>query len=100
MCCNNVCVATYNDPQNCGTCGHTCSGSTPFCNNGSCVAPPACMVTGGQTVCTALGETCCGTYCCAAGQICCNIDSNVAHVNPQCATPENGTCPIGCPGCP
>jgi hypothetical protein len=25
------------DPNNCGTCGHVCTGATPSCNNGGCI---------------------------------------------------------------
>jgi hypothetical protein len=32
--------------------------------------------------------------------MCCNVDSNLPMTNPQCATPENGTCPKGAPGTP
>jgi hypothetical protein len=96
MCCQGQCVATYNDPHNCGGCGNQCMGATPFCDNGNCAPPPVCMAP--APGCN--GGTCCGTFCCTAGQICCNVESNLPMMNPQCVDPVNGTCPIGCPGCP
>jgi hypothetical protein len=99
MCCSGTCAATYNDVDNCGGCGITCMGAQPYCNNGTCGPLPACMLPAG-TPCNLTGQFCCGTFCCSAGQLCCIIDSNVAMTNPQCAAPVNGTCPIGCPGCP
>jgi hypothetical protein len=92
-------VATYNDVDNCGACGNKCTGANPYCDNGTCGSLPACMLPAGTT-CNAAGAFCCGTFCCTGGQLCCTVDSNVAMVNPQCADPVNGTCPIGCPGCP
>jgi hypothetical protein len=76
-----------------------CSGTTPFCNNGHCVALPACMLPLGAE-CNIAGAHCCGTFCCTAQQICCNVTSNLPMTNPQCVTPENGTCPKGAPGTP
>src|SRR5215470_131618 len=35
-CCGGFCVNPGNDIQNCGTCGHTCTGTTPYCSNGTC----------------------------------------------------------------
>jgi hypothetical protein len=95
MCCQGACIATYNDPNNCGGCGIACGGTTPFCDNGMC-GLPACTVSAG---CSG-SETCCGTFCCGPGQLCCIVESNQPVTNPQCADPVNGTCPIGCPGCP
>jgi hypothetical protein len=95
MCCNGQCLATYNDINNCGGCGIKCTGAHPYCDNGTC-GVPACTLQPPQCG----TGFCCGGACCAAGQLCCTIYSNIAMVNPQCANPVNGTCPIGCPGCP
>jgi hypothetical protein len=99
MCCQGVCRATYNDPQNCGGCGVVCSGSTPFCNNGQCSAPPACTLPP-PAECNLAGTHCCGTFCCTKDQMCCNVASNLVTKNPQCVAPVNGTCPLGSPGTP
>jgi hypothetical protein len=98
-CCDGTCAATYNDINNCGSCGNKCTGANPYCDNGTCGSLPACMLKPGQE-CNAIGAFCCGDHCCAAGQLCCNVDSNLPQDNPQCEEPVNGTCPIGCPGCP
>jgi hypothetical protein len=99
-CCNGQCVATYNDINNCGGCGIKCTGTNPYCDNGTCGAP-ACMIKP-PLECNALGAFCCGTFCCSSQQICCIVDSNIPMTNPQCVdkTVNNGICPIGCPGCP
>jgi hypothetical protein len=52
------------------------------------------------TTCNGANQLCCGTFCCTGGQICCTIASNVPVMSPQCLDPVNGTCPLGCPGCP
>src|SRR5262249_9147006 len=38
--CNGICELTADDPQNCGACGHVCSGTTPNCLDSECA--PAC----------------------------------------------------------
>src|SRR3954469_4120820 len=45
-CCGTKCVNTANDPLNCGGCGVTCSGATPYCE-GSC-KPTPCSAEGGS----------------------------------------------------
>src|SRR5262249_40951497 len=35
--CNGTCINTNTDPMNCGTCGNTCSATTPTCLGGACV---------------------------------------------------------------
>lgn len=37
-CCNGTYKNTQTDAANCGQCGRVCSGSTPNCSNGNCVA--------------------------------------------------------------
>jgi hypothetical protein len=93
-CCAGACVNTGNDPHNCGGCGTTCSGATPYCS-GSCTAPPCEQ---DAAACSGTG-TCCGTGCCTAGQICCQLEQGVWIT--QCYTPTSGqdTCPVGCPAC-
>lgn len=93
QCCSNACVDTFNDPTNCGSCGHHCDGTTNYCNNGHCEAPPCYGVT-----CT--GGSCCGMSCCDQGQICCEQEGPVGGY-PSCYTPtaQQPTCPPGCTGC-
>jgi hypothetical protein len=90
-CCGGSCVNTYNDPQNCGKCGTTCTDPTPYCA-GSCQAAP-CDTDAGCS------GTCCGLACCGAGQLCCLAEQGVWSM--QCYTPTSAqpTCPPGCPLC-
>ncbi len=90
QCCNGTCVNTDNDPENCGTCGTTCGGATPYCD-GTCKAAP-CF--GGGPTCT--GTTCCGSMCCTAGQICCKVDGPVTTATCFTPTSSQATCPAGC----
>jgi len=46
--CNGTCTFVTSDPNNCGACGHVCPESTPFCQQGVCVAN-GCP--GGSTMC-------------------------------------------------
>src|SRR5262249_4587258 len=72
-CCDGTCVNLQTDPQHCGTCTTTCSGTTPDCCGGSCVNL--------QTEATHCGS--CGTDCTAP-----------AHAAaPSCSS---GTCTLGC----
>ncbi len=34
--CNEECVDTTTDPENCGSCGNACNGDKPYCSNGGC----------------------------------------------------------------
>ncbi len=87
-CCNGACIYTYNDPRNCGSCGHTCA-ATEICEGGSCIARPCTATTCGSGLC-------CGDSCCTAGQICCDPAGPVSR-GPVCTDPDaNGTCPAGC----
>lgn len=36
------CTDTRTDPNDCGQCGNTCSGDTPYCWNGACVCGDVC----------------------------------------------------------
>lgn len=91
-CCNGVCVNVENDPRNCGGCGTTCSGATPFCE-GTCKAAP-CSIDAG--VCSS-AQSCCGGACCGAGQLCCDAQGPVSG-RQVCHTPTvaEPTCPQGC----
>lgn len=41
-CCDTGCQDLKIDPANCGTCGHACSGDTPYCWAGECVECHVC----------------------------------------------------------
>jgi hypothetical protein len=64
-CPGNVCVNFLTDVNNCGSCSHTCSGATPNCSSGTCVAappPPAggpCTQLVGGVLKDATGNTAC-----------------------------------------
>lgn len=90
-CCGGACVNAQNDILNCGACGTTCPGPSPYCHLGVCGTPPC----EGQDC----KETCCGSACCTAGQLCCDQYGPVVSNVPVCQDPENGTCPGGCPSC-
>jgi hypothetical protein len=52
-CCGGACKNTQNDPLNCGTCGHVCTGENTMCGAGRCIFPvciPACPA--GQQCCS------------------------------------------------
>jgi hypothetical protein len=94
VCCGGKCVNTGNDILNCGGCGSPCTGANPYCDNGRC---GTARCTPGTT-CTPQ-SSCCGTQCCSAGTICCVVPGGPT-ANPMCVTPDNGSCPAGCPSCP
>jgi hypothetical protein len=57
-CCNNVCVDTNTDMNNCGACGNAClPGPSPECVMGMC----GCSGNSGQAC--AAGDTCCTNGC-------------------------------------
>lgn len=88
VCCQNQCVRTDNDPAACGSCGTHCSGATPYCDNGKCVAQPC--TTDAAACANAFG--CCGAACCKGDQICCKDRTNMT---PFCHTPNANQ-----PSCP
>jgi len=94
-CCGNKCVNTGNDVTNCGSCGNRCTGDFPYCDRGSC-GSPACD---SGITCSAQ-EQCCGRECCAPGMLCCVIPGGPVVFEPRCVSPQNGSCPAGCPSCP
>jgi hypothetical protein len=93
MCCGGICVNAQNDILNCGTCGHTCTETQPYCHKGVCEEAPCSGAT-----CSG-AEFCCGNTCCSAGELCCDVYGPVVLLLPQCTMPVGGTCPVGCTGC-
>ena len=93
-CCSGFCVNAGNDILNCGSCGNTCAGPSPYCANGTCGSPPCNTPTG--SMCNA-GMTCCGGGCCTGTQICCTVTLGPSVTG--CYEPVNGTCPTGCANC-
>jgi hypothetical protein len=47
--CNGACVDLQNDPNNCGTCGTLCTGTTTTCTAGTCSVPPVTLASGQST---------------------------------------------------
>jgi hypothetical protein len=94
-CCGDTCVNQQNDPTHCGDCSTVCTGNKPFCSNGTCAAPPC----NGQP-CNAMA-LCCGQFCCQPGQLCCDVQGPGPSFGPTCftPTPQQPTCPKGCPAC-
>jgi hypothetical protein len=95
-CCNGATcdVDTINDPNNCGGCYQKCVAPDGFCSNGKCTAIPC----GGQPC--AAGLTCCGSsMCCQAGDICCEFEGPQDYVGCYTPTPQQPSCPPGCPAC-
>jgi hypothetical protein len=85
-------VNALNDIQNCGACGNPCTGTQPYCHNGTCGTPEC------ATTCS--NGPCCGMECCSTGQLCCDVYGGVQAQYPFCTTPTaTGTCPAGCPAC-
>ena len=77
-CCGGGCMNLQNDPLNCGSCGHVCTGATSMCLAGACSAPA------------------CGVVC-EPGEVCCAVDGPGPSRPPQCFA--GTTCPVGCPAC-
>jgi len=61
--CSGKCVNLMTDKQNCGTCGHVCTGGS--CSQGKCPSLSACLpksnLTTCQNYCASQGMTCAGT---------------------------------------
>jgi hypothetical protein len=83
------------DPNNCGSCGHLCSGGTPNCKAGVCVpVPPAPCTVAGQTNCvqcpSSTGNTCSNTEALfvnldiSAGLITTNVPDTVPAASGGC----------------
>lgn len=83
--CNGTCANTLVDSNNCGSCGTVCSGATPHCSAGSCVA----LCPTGSTLCNG---------------ICVNTstdNANCGSCNNACSVPAfcgSGGCNIVCSG--
>jgi hypothetical protein len=45
---DNGCETSLTTTTNCGICGRACSGSTPYCNNGSCSSTPPSICSSGS----------------------------------------------------
>jgi hypothetical protein len=97
QCCGSECVNFDNDPFNCGGCGNVCGGATPYCAGGKCQTPP-CLTPDAGT-CAASAGLCCGVTCCGQGQLCCELDGPVIGAFCYMPTPQQPTCPRGCPVC-
>ncbi|MEZ4221536.1 MAG: hypothetical protein R3B13_11465 [Polyangiaceae bacterium] len=94
-CCNGKCVNTANDPYNCGGCNNVCAAYPQYCSGGICTKPPC--FNGPPPP----GTFCCGAQTCQQGQLCCDIQGPGPTAGPTCftPTPNQKTCPIGCPLC-
>lgn len=57
-CCGTQCLATDDDPRNCGACGNICPDGT-VCNGGHCGCPPGGVACG-------MGQACCGALGCVS----------------------------------
>jgi hypothetical protein len=104
-CCDDGCVNTNNDPQNCGQCGVVCPAEAPFCGF-VCNGPPSpstctfgcqkapCSIEAGSCP---DGKSCCGFSCCGSGDICCSV-TNQSFPMLECHTPSQmePSCPQGC----
>ena len=97
--CGTTCTNVFTDIYNCGSCQHSCYGTTtPYCNNGSCsaVKPTATPTPTPATICdTTLGNTRCGTN----GSLCCNSTqrcSDPGNPNSVCQSVSVTPAPGGC----
>ncbi len=86
--CSDTCVDESSNTGNCGTCGHACTGSTPFCVNSGCVectsgaqcaagnTPQTCVNNQwvSQTACSGTTPVCANGGCvqCTSGAQCAN----------------------------
>ncbi len=97
--CGGACVDTMTDPNNCGSCGTRCRGSTRFCVGGTCTAGCTPDCTG-----RSCGSDGCSGSCgaCPMGQSC---NTSGACVCPMGTTDCGGTCvdtatdPASCGAC-
>ena len=83
-CCHGTCTDLSSNPNNCGSCGHTC-GTGQLCQNGQCVNP-----------CAANGGTCNGNSDCCSG----HCENNQCVCPSGCIVLANGTCAQTCTGVP
>jgi hypothetical protein len=99
VCCNNGCLATDSDVNNCGGCGATCGASGDGCSGGKCRCGGGSACIAGQTCCAGLGcidlmndAFHCGTcgHACNPGESC---------VNGACACGSGAACTGTSPVC-
>ncbi len=97
-----MCVDYLYDAANCGTCGHACTGGTPYCTNGTCSATCAysAQCPGSWLSCNS------GVCSCPAGQTecsgaCFNEQTDPNHCG-SCSNVCTGgkTCQAGACACP
>jgi hypothetical protein len=55
------CVNTSSDPNNCGSCGHACGGSTPNCSSGVCTGTCNSFLAANATTLLPVSTTCSNT---------------------------------------
>jgi hypothetical protein len=73
--CDGRCTSLNDDPENCGTCGNVCGGSTPVCINGACtdcswgtICDGTCAdLTWDNANCGSCGNVCGGWDVCVEG---------------------------------
>lgn len=90
-CCEGRCANLDRDPHHCSACGTACTGTTPFCDMGTCTEPP-CDPTAG---CTGVAN-CCSAECCVGTQVCCIVEGPGPLAPARC---YDDYCPGGCPAC-
>lgn len=110
-CCENACIDTSDDPENCGACGHECADGE-LCIAGACCPPKRVCEAGGAEVCCPDGYACCagecypedatpcGDTCCASWEVCLDAQASLCCFDGQvacgggCCFGEccNGTC--------
>ena len=108
--CNNTCVNTMSDATNCGACGMACSGATPYCASGACVAtcPTGTMQCSNSCADTMTDPLNCGfcTNKCAGGTQCsggvCGCGTGQSVCNGACTNfltdaANCGACMHACP---
>jgi hypothetical protein len=102
--CGGVCVDTYSDPSNCGSCGVSCQDGQ-ICSNGACVCPSGLTLCNGECVNLLYNSNncgSCGNKCvlgvCVNGQCQLNCPEGYYFLNNQCipyTICETGQTPCG-----